>query len=90
MDALELRLPEGMKTWLAQEAARAGLATPADFVVELLRQEQERSAFAEELEGALQEAIANPSPPIPFTPQFWEELEPQIQQRQEELRRAVP
>jgi hypothetical protein len=60
MDTLQLPLPEGMKAWLAQEAARAGLATPADFALHLLRQRQEREAMQEELEKELRKAVDGP------------------------------
>jgi hypothetical protein len=80
MDTLRLTLPEGMKTWLAQEAARAGLATPADFVVELLRQEQERVADEAALEQELLKGI-NSGPPVPVTEADWEARKRRLAER---------
>lgn len=80
---MTITLPDELKDELERKARAAGFVTVAEYVCWLVQQEAapddevtpEDLGFANEAElEAKLEASLNSGPPIPVTPEFWDEL----------------
>jgi antitoxin ParD1/3/4 len=71
METLEVDLPDSMKRLAEGRAAEAGFGSVGEYVQELIRSDLQRRR-EERLEALLIEGLDS-GPPIPVTPEFWEE-----------------
>jgi len=72
MENLVLQLPEDMKEFVEEQATAAGLPSPAEFVLKLIRESQRKAAIAY-LERLAEESIAS-GPMTPWTAADKEEI----------------
>jgi antitoxin ParD1/3/4 len=80
---MDISLPESLKSWVEEQAASAGYASPAEYVQQLLHKEQQeqKRKLRQEVEQKLVDALDS-GDPVEVTPEFW-------QARHEELRRRL-
>lgn len=57
MATMNISLPDGLKAFVEQQAGNGRFANVSDYVRDLIRREQERTAQREELERLIQEGI---------------------------------
>jgi antitoxin ParD1/3/4 len=79
METLQIDLPESMKRFAEGRAAEAGYGSVDEYVRELIRSDQERRR-QERLETLLIEGLDS-GPPIPVTPEFWQEKKRKLIER---------
>ena len=60
MTSLQIMLPEEMKQFVEEEAARGSFGSPTEYLHHLIEEEQERRALRD-LEEKLEEALASPA-----------------------------
>jgi antitoxin ParD1/3/4 len=65
MSTMNVSLPEQMKSWVEDQARNGRFANSSDYVRDLIRRDQARSAAISELQTALDEGLAS-GPPAPF------------------------
>jgi antitoxin ParD1/3/4 len=69
---MNISLPESMKQWVEQQAARRGYGTVSEYFRSLLREEQER-LLRQQVEENLHAAL-NSGESTPMTPSDWKRL----------------
>jgi antitoxin ParD1/3/4 len=81
---ITISLPEGLRTWVEEQAAGGGYPSPADYVQHVLReaqQEQERQ-LRQEIERKLVAALDS-GEPVEVNPEFWEARRQELKRRLE-------
>lgn len=81
MSMIEVTLPDSLREFVEEQAARLGSKTAADYIHDLIRKEQKRLALAK-LEELLLEGL-NSGPPIVVTDAYWEEIHRRYEERQQ-------
>ena len=79
MASLNISLPQSLKDYVEYQVKDSGYSTPSEYIRELLRQDQKRSA-REKLEAMLLEGM-NSGEPIEITPEYWENKRQQLIER---------
>lgn len=92
---MTITLPDELKDELERKAHAAGFTTVADYVCWLVQQPEDADAeatfadlgFASEaaMEATLLASLAS-GPPIPVTPEFWDELAREVAARADQLK----
>jgi antitoxin ParD1/3/4 len=77
---ITLTLPEPLKVWVEAQAAQEGYASPAEYVQQVLRKEQQKRKRREEIEHQLLEALDS-GEPVEVTPDFWEDRRRELRKR---------
>ncbi len=87
---LSFLLPQSIKDFIDEQVARHGYNTPDEYVIDLVREAQEREA-EERLEKLLLESLDS-GPATPMTKEDWEEIKQRglerIQQNQSSSNKA--
>jgi antitoxin ParD1/3/4 len=81
-----LSLPESLKTWVEEQAAQGGYASPAEYVQQVLYKEQQQQ-HKEEIERQLLAALDS-GDPVEATPEFWEARRQELRTRLQRSRKA--
>jgi antitoxin ParD1/3/4 len=71
MTTLNISLPDAMRAYVDQQVAHGGYSTASEYIRQLVREDQKRSA-QQRLETLLMEGIAS-GPPVEVTDEFWAE-----------------
>jgi len=79
MTTMNVSLPDEMKAFVEEQVQRGGYSTASEYLRELIRKAQKRAAM-ERLEKLLLEGLDS-GPPIPVTPEFWEERRRELERR---------
>lgn len=82
MATMNISLPDAMKTFVEEEAAKRGFETVSEYVRSILREVQERQAERERINALLLEGVRS-GPATPMTEEDWEFI------RREARRRAA-
>ena len=83
MPTMNISLPESLKAFIEEQAAREGFGTVSDYLRALLGDLQKRQIQKAELDAKLLEGVR--SPIVRMTKNRWEEMERKITKRSPEL-----
>jgi antitoxin ParD1/3/4 len=81
MTSLNVSLPETLRAFVDEKVKTGGYGTASEYVRDLIRQDQERAA-EEHLEALLLEGLDS-GDPVEVTPEFWNQLRAELDQRPE-------
>jgi antitoxin ParD1/3/4 len=73
MATMNISLPDDMKAFVEDEAARKGFGTVSEYVRAIIRDAQERQAEREQLDAILIEGLDS-GPATPLTKKDWEHI----------------
>lgn len=59
MATMNISLPDALKEWAESRVAQGRFSTVSDYVRDLIRHEQEKAAFIEEVQAAIDEGEAS-------------------------------
>ena len=79
METMNIALPESMKHFVQERVSEAGYSSASEYVRELIRADQKRRV-AERIDALLLEGLDS-GPPIPVTPEYWEEKKRRLTER---------
>jgi antitoxin ParD1/3/4 len=79
MDTMNIALPEAMKQYVQQRVSDGGYNSVSEYIRELIRADQKRKA-EERIDALLLEGLDS-GPPIPVTPEYWEEKKRKLTER---------
>ena len=77
MQSLMITLPDSLKTFVEEQAAKEGFPSVSEFLEELVREVQKRKA-RQELEDQLLEGLHSGGDNLTVNDQFWEEVHNQL------------
>jgi antitoxin ParD1/3/4 len=80
MATMNISLPDAMKAFVEEQAAKAGFGTVSEYMRTIIREIQERQARRERIDALLQEGLDS-GPPTPLTPADWEHIRREVHQR---------
>jgi antitoxin ParD1/3/4 len=73
MPTMNISLPESLKTFLEEQAAREGFGTVSEYLRAILSDLQQRQTQKAELDAKLLEGVRSPT--VRMTKKRWEEME---------------
>jgi antitoxin ParD1/3/4 len=79
MDTMNIALPESMKQYVQERVREGGYSSVSEYIRELIRADQKRKA-EERIDAFLLEG-SDSGPPIPVTPEYWEEKKRKLTER---------
>jgi antitoxin ParD1/3/4 len=79
METMNIALPESMKHFVQDRVSGVGYNSTSEYVRELIRADQRRKA-EERIDALLLEGLDS-GPPIPVTPEYWEEKKRRLTER---------
>jgi antitoxin ParD1/3/4 len=79
MDTMNIALPESMKQYVQARVSEGGYSSVSEYIRELIRGDQKRKA-EERIDALLLEGLDS-GPPIPVTPEYWEEKKRKLTER---------
>ncbi len=80
MATMNISLPDAMKSFVEDQAAKRGFETVSEYVRSILREVQERHAERERIDALLLEGL-NSGPPEPMTDQDWDFIRSEARRR---------
>ena len=80
MANITISLPDSWLDYINESVKEGGFGNVSEYFRMLLREESERR-HDRKLEQLLLEAINDPRPDIPITPEFWENLRKEVRQK---------
>ena len=83
MTTLNISLPEPLKAFVEQQAAKEGYSTVSEYLRVIIRNLQLRQTAKEELDARLLEGVRSPARRL--TDEHWAELEQKVRKRSPEL-----
>jgi antitoxin ParD1/3/4 len=83
MTTMNIFLPEPMKAFIEEQAAKEGFCTVSEYLRAIIGDLQKRQKIKQELDARLLEGVQ--SPPIPMTDKRWAELEEKVRKRSPQL-----
>ena len=83
MATMNISLPDAMKSFIEDQAARQGFATVSEYVRALIREAQERQSERDRVESLLLDGIASGAA-TPLTGADWREIRREVHRRQAE------
>jgi antitoxin ParD1/3/4 len=86
MHTLEVELPPATLEFIREQVASGRFESPSAYFRALIDAEQQRAAW-DRLETLVAEGLAA-GPPIPATPEFWQEKRRRLQERFEKAAQA--
>lgn len=82
---MNISLPDVMKTWVEQQVAKGGYATPSEYIRELLREDQNRK-LRHQIDRKLVEALES-GEPKEFTDADWQRIRQRVLGKKKSKRR---
>jgi antitoxin ParD1/3/4 len=79
METMNIALPDSMKHFVQDRVSEGGYSSVSEYVRELIRADQRRRA-EERIDALLLEGLDS-GPPIPVTPEYWEEKKRRLTER---------
>jgi antitoxin ParD1/3/4 len=79
METMNIALPETMKHYVQERVNEGGYSSVSEYVRDLIRADQKRKA-EERIDALLLEGLES-GPPIPVTPEYWEEKKRKLTER---------
>ena len=79
METMNIALPDSMKHFVQDRVSEGGYSSVSEYVRELIRADQRRKA-EERIDALLLEGLDS-GPPIPVTPEYWEEKKRKLTER---------
>lgn len=79
METMNIALPEAMKHFVQDRVSEGGYSSVSEYVRDLIRTDQRRKA-EERIDALLLEGLDS-GPPIPVTPEYWEEKKRRLTER---------
>ena len=83
MATVNISLPEPMKAFLEEQAAKEGYSTVSEYLRAIIGNLQKRQTAKEELDARLLEGVRSPT--VRMTDKRWTELEQKVRLRSPEL-----
>jgi antitoxin ParD1/3/4 len=83
MPTMSISLPESLKAFIEEQAAREGFGTISEYLRAILSDLQQRQAQKADLDAKLLEGVRSPT--VRMTNKRWEEMERKITKRSPEL-----
>ena len=83
MTTMNISLPEPMKAFVEQQAAKEGYSTVSEYLRAIIRNLQQQQTTKEELDARLLEGVQSPTRRM--TDKSWAELEQKVRKRSPEL-----
>jgi antitoxin ParD1/3/4 len=83
MTTMNISLPEPMKAFIEEQAAKEGFNTVSEYLRAIIGNLQKRQKTKQELDACLLEG--EQSPVIPMTDKRWAELEQKVRRRSPQL-----
>jgi antitoxin ParD1/3/4 len=80
---MNISLPDSMKAFVEEQAAKTGFDTVSEYLRFLIREVQERETQRQEIRGKLLEAVQS-GPATPLTKQDWEGIRREVHRRHAE------
>ncbi|MCC6265464.1 MAG: type II toxin-antitoxin system ParD family antitoxin [Bryobacterales bacterium] len=84
---MNISLPDAMKAFVEEQVQSGGYGTVSEYVRDLVRRDQKERAH-NRLEALLLEGLES-GPGEPVTPEFWEGLRREIQERRNKRKPSV-
>jgi antitoxin ParD1/3/4 len=84
METMNIALPDSMKQFVQDRVSEGGYSSVSEYIHELIRADQRRKA-EERIDALLLEGLDS-GPPVPVTPEYWEEKKRRLTER---LARAI-
>jgi antitoxin ParD1/3/4 len=79
METMNIALPDAMKHFVQDRVSEGGYSSVSEYVRELIRADQRRKA-EERIDALLLEGLDS-GPPIPVTPEYWEDKKRKLTER---------
>jgi antitoxin ParD1/3/4 len=79
VETMNIALPDSMKQFVQDRVSEGGYSSVSEYVRELIRADQRRKAD-ERIDALLLEGLDS-GPPIPVTPEYWEEKKRRLTER---------
>jgi antitoxin ParD1/3/4 len=79
METMNIALPDSMKHFVQDRVSEGGYSSVSEYVRELIRTDQRRKT-EERVDALLLEGLDS-GPPIPVTPEYWEEKKRKLTER---------
>jgi antitoxin ParD1/3/4 len=79
METMNIALPDAMKHFVHARVAEGGYSSVSEYVRELIRADQRRKA-EERIDALLLDGLDS-GPPIPVTPEYWEQKKRKLTER---------
>jgi antitoxin ParD1/3/4 len=79
METMNIALPDSMKHFVQDRVSEGGYSSVSEYVRDLIRSDQRRKA-EERIDALLLEGLDS-GPPIPVTPEYWEEKKRRLTER---------
>ncbi len=79
METMNIALPQAMKHFVQDRVSEGGYSSVSEYVRDLIRTDQRRKA-EERIDALLLEGLDS-GPPIPVTPEYWEEKKRRLTER---------
>lgn len=79
METMNIALPDSMKHFVQDRVSEGGYSSVSEYVRELIRADQRRKT-EERVDALLLEGLDS-GPPIPVTPEYWEEKKRKLTER---------
>ncbi len=80
MATMNISIPDEMKAFVEQEAARRGFGTVSEYMRVLIREVQERQAERDRVDALLLAGL-NSGPATPFSVEDWESIRREVHRR---------
>ena len=79
METMNIALPDSMKHFVQDRVSEGGYSSVSEYVRELIRADQRRKS-EERIDALLLEGLDS-GPPIPVTPEYWEDKKRKLTER---------
>ncbi len=83
MAAINITVPEAMKAFVHEQAAKGGFSNVSEYMRAVIRSLQEREEYRAEIREKLLEAVRS-GPPTPLTQSDWDEMRQELRRRHAE------
>src|SRR4051812_20582652 len=83
MATMNISLPESMKAFIEEQAAKAGFGTVSEYMRSIIREVQERQSRRERVDALLLEGLDS-GPATPMTRADWEGIRHEVHRRHSE------
>src|ERR1700757_4011163 len=83
MATMNISLPDSMKAFIEEQAARAGFGTVSEYMRVIIREIQERELHRQEVRGKLLDAVRG-GPSTPMTKEDWDGISQEVHKRHAE------
>ena len=85
MATMNISLPESMKAFIEEQAAKTGFGTVSEYMRTIIREVQEQERHRQEVRDKLLEAVRS-SPSTPMTTEDWDGIRREVHKRHAERR----